>query len=186
MVLLLLNKPFGVLSQFTGSDCTLADHVREPGVYPAGRLDRDSEGLLLLTDDGKLQARISQPRYKLAKKYWIQVEGVPDSGQLDRLRNGITLKDGRAHAVSVEIIDAPGTLWDRVPPIRERRNIPTHWLDLSIDEGRNRQVRRMTAAVNLPTLRLIRHQVGPWKLDGLRPGEILRIEGQQAWDALRA
>jgi 23S rRNA pseudouridine2457 synthase len=186
MVLLLLNKPFGVVSQFSGSDCTLADHVQEQGVYPAGRLDRDSEGLLLLTDDGKLQARISQPRYKLAKKYWVQVEGTPDSGQLDRLRNGITLKDGRARALSVEIIDAPATLWDRVPPIRERRNIPTHWLDLSIDEGRNRQVRRMTAAVDLPTLRLIRHQVGPWKLAGLRPGELLRIEGQQAWDALRA
>jgi 23S rRNA pseudouridine2457 synthase len=184
-VLLLFNKPFGVVSQFSGGNCTLADHVREPGVYPAGRLDRDSEGLLLLTDDGKLQARISHPRYKLAKKYWVQVEGTPDSGQLDRLHDGIKLKDGPARALSVEMIDPPATLWDRIPPIRERRNIPTHWLDLAIDEGRNRQVRRMTAAVNLPTLRLIRHQVGPWKLAGLGPGEMFRIDGQQAWDELK-
>jgi 23S rRNA pseudouridine2457 synthase len=181
---ILLNKPFDVLSQFSGADCTLADLVREPDVYPAGRLDRDSEGLLLLTDDGKLQARITQPRHKLAKQYWVQVEGIPSKLQLDELRNGVKLKDGPAQALDVEEIAEPDGLWDRVPPIRERRSIPTHWLDLSIDEGRNRQVRRMTAAVNLPTLRLIRHRIGPWQLGHLRPGESYQIENQEAWDAL--
>jgi 23S rRNA pseudouridine2457 synthase len=181
---ILLNKPFNVLSQFSGGDCTLADLVREPDVYPAGRLDRDSEGLLLLTDDGKLQARITQPRHKLAKQYWVQVEGIPSKMQLDELRNGVKLKDGPAQALDVEEIAEPDGLWDRVPPIRARRSIPTHWLDLSIDEGRNRQVRRMTAAVNLPTLRLIRHRIGPWRLGNLRPGESYQFKNQEAWDAI--
>jgi len=184
MPVILLNKPFQVLSQFSGGDCTLADHVREPNVYPAGRLDRDSEGLLLLTDDGKLQARITQPQQKLAKHYWVQVEGSPDAGQLDRLREGVGLKDGPARALSVVIIDAPRGLWQRHPPIRERVNIPTSWLDLAIDEGRNRQVRRMTAAVGLPTLRLIRHQIGPWRLGTLRPGESAQLSNQAAWNLL--
>ncbi len=153
-------------------------------MYPAGRLDRDSEGLLLLTDDGKLQARITQPGQKLAKHYWVQVEGRPDSGQLDRLREGVRLKDGPANALSVEIIDEPRRLWKRNPPIRERLNIPTCWLNLAIDEGRNRQVRRMTAAVGLPTLRLIRHQIGPWQIGTLRPGESSQLSNQNAWDML--
>lgn len=184
MPLILLNKPFNVLSQFSGANCTLADHVREPNVYPAGRLDRDSEGLLLLTDDGKLQARITQPRHKLAKFYWVQVEGIPDDAQLTQLREGVQLKDGSAHALSVERIEAPESLWAREPPIRERQSIPTSWLNLAIDEGRNRQVRRMTAAVGLPTLRLIRHRIGPWKLEDLRPGESRQLSNAQAWSAL--
>jgi len=185
MPLILLNKPFKVLSQFSGGNCTLADHIREPNVYPAGRLDRDSEGLLLLTDDGKLQARISQPRHKLAKQYWVQVEGNPDSEQLDALRTGVTLKDGPAHALNVEHIDEPEALWSRDPPVRARRSIPTCWLNIGIDEGRNRQVRRMTAAAGLPTLRLIRHRIGPWSLEQLQPGESRRISNEDAWSALR-
>lgn len=185
MPLILLNKPFNVLSQFSGENCTLADHIREPNVYPAGRLDRDSEGLLLLTDDGKLQARISDPHHKLAKHYWVQVEGIPDAAQLAQLGTGVKLKDGPAHALSVELINEPATLWVRVPPIRERRQIPTSWLDLAINEGRNRQVRRMTAAVGLPTLRLIRHRIGPWDLGKLRPGESRQFTNQDAWSALK-
>ena len=186
MPLILLNKPFQVLSQFSGEDCTLANHVREPNVYPAGRLDRDSEGLLLLTDDGKLQARISQPHHKLAKHYWVQVEGIPDTEQLGRLQAGVNLKDGNAHVLNIECIDEPPGLWARNPPIRERRNIPASWLNLAIDEGRNRQVRRMTAAVGLPTLRLIRHQVGPWELGTLQPGESRQLSTRAAWCALES
>lgn len=186
MPFIFLNKPFNVLSQFSGGNCTLADYVREPGVYPAGRLDRDSEGLLLLTDDGMLQAQITQPRFKLTKQYWVQVDGVPSTAQLDKLRRGITLKDGDAHALHVDQIDPPSSLWDREPPIRVRSHLPTSWLNIVIDEGRNRQVRRMTAAVKLPTLRLVRHQIGPWQLADLRPGESRRIDNQQAWDALRS
>lgn len=184
MPLILLNKPFNVLSQFSGGNCTLADHIREPNVYPAGRLDRDSEGLLLLTDDGKLQARISQPCHKLAKQYWVQVEGSPDSQQLDGLLTAVTLKDGPARALNVEVIGEPEALWTRDPPIRARRAIPTCWLNIEIDEGRNRQVRRMTATVGLPTLRLIRHRIGPWGLEQLRPGESRRISNDEAWSAL--
>ena len=184
MPLILLNKPFKVLSQFSGENCTLASYIREPNVYAAGRLDRDSEGLLLLTDDGKLQAHISQPRHKLEKMYWVQVEGIPTEEQLAKLLHGVTLKDGPAHALNVEVIDPPARLWERNPPIRERQSIPTSWLDLAIGEGRNRQVRRMTAAVGLPTLRLIRHQIGPWALGDLAPGKSRHIENQDAWSVV--
>lgn len=170
--LILLNKPYEVLSQFSGDGVrrTLKDFVDVPGVYPAGRLDRDSEGLLLLTDDGRLQARIADPRHKLAKTYLVQVEGVADVAALDRLRAGVMLKDGPTLPAEVAAIEAPA-LWPRDPPVRFRKSVPDCWLRLTIREGRNRQVRRMTAAVGLPTLRLVRWQVGEWTLEGLAPGD---------------
>lgn len=173
--LILFNKPYGVLSQFTdgGSDtarATLTDHLDVPGVYPAGRLDRDSEGLMLLTDDGKLQARIADPKFKLPKSYLVQVEGDPEEASLIRLRQGVRLKDGLTLPAEVAQIPAP-TLWPRDPPIRVRQSVPDCWLKLTIREGRNRQVRRMTAAVGLPTLRLVRWSIGEWTLEGLAPGE---------------
>ncbi|MFN3713235.1 MAG: pseudouridine synthase [Alcanivoracaceae bacterium] len=169
--LLLFNKPFNVLSQFRDSDgrATLADFINVAGVYPAGRLDYDSEGLLLLTDSGPLQARIAEPRFKLPKTYLLQVEGTVNETALQALRQGITLKDGITQPASAQAIDPPA-LWPRHPPVRERRSVPDSWLSLTIREGRNRQVRRMTAAVGLPTLRLIRWQIGDWSLDGLEPG----------------
>lgn len=174
---ILLNKPYDVLCQFTDAEGrqTLKDFVPISGVYPAGRLDRDSEGLVILTDDGKLQARISHPRHKMAKTYWVQVENIPDEQALNSLRRGVDLKDGggkiiRTKPAQAKIIDEPD-LWPRNPPIRYRAAIPTCWLELTILEGRNRQVRRMTAAVGYPTLRLVRVAVGPWQLDGLQPGE---------------
>ncbi|ONF95015.1 rRNA large subunit pseudouridine synthase E [Sphingomonas jeddahensis] len=175
MTLLLFNKPYGVLSQFTdrGSPttrATLSDYVDQPGVYPAGRLDRDSEGLLLLTDDGRLQARIADPKFKLPKTYLVQVEGEPDEAALARLRTGVTLNDGATRPAEVERIDDPG-LWPRDPPIRVRASIPDCWLSLTIREGRNRQVRRMTAAVGFPTLRLVRWRIGDWTLGDLAPGK---------------
>jgi 23S rRNA pseudouridine2457 synthase len=172
-VLILLNKPFRVLSQFRDADgrSTLGDYVDVAGVYPAGRLDYDSEGLILLTDDGRLQARISEPKSGMRKTYWAQVEGTPSPGQLEDLVNGVSLKDGPAKAVSACQIDEPADLWDRDPPIRYRASIPDTWIEVVLTEGRNRQVRRMTAAVGLPTLRLIRYSVGDWTLDGLSPGE---------------
>jgi 23S rRNA pseudouridine2457 synthase len=171
--LVLLNKPYGVLCQFTDAQgrATLADCVDVPGVYPAGRLDRDSEGLVLLTDDGRLQARIADPRHRMDKVYWAQVEGVPGPEALAALRAGVELKDGRTRPARAEAMEAPPGLWPRDPPIRMRKSVPDSWLRLAIREGRNRQVRRMTAAVGHPTLRLIRTQVGPWTLDGLAPGE---------------
>ncbi len=170
--LILLNKPYLVLCQFTDSEGrpTLADYVSAPGVYPAGRLDHDSEGLVLLTDDGRLQSLIAEPRHKLPKTYWAQVEGIPDGEALQRLREGVALKDGVTLPARVTVMESP-EVWPRVPPIRERRSIPTTWLALTITEGRNRQVRRMTAAVGYPTLRLIRWSVGPWTLERLAPGE---------------
>jgi len=170
--LVALNKPFDVLTQFTDDQgrATLKDYLDLPGVYPAGRLDRDSEGLLLLTNDGRLQAQITDPRHKLAKTYWVQVEGTPTPEQLAQLRAGPTLKDGPTRPATVEQIAEP-ELWARHPPVRYRAAIPTHWLSISIREGRNRQVRRMTAAVGLPTLRLIRVQIGDWTLGDLQPGE---------------
>jgi len=171
--LLLFNKPFGVLSQFTDTQgrSTLGDYITEKGVYPAGRLDYDSEGLLLLTDDGRLQHFISHPRYKLFKTYWVQVEGIPEPMALEQLRKGVVLSDGVTAPAKVRLIDEPPGLWPRNPPIRYRASIPTAWLDLRIREGRNRQVRRMTAAVGHPALRLIRYAIGPWTLEGLAPGE---------------
>jgi len=170
--LILFNKPYGVLCQFTDGQgrATLADFVEVPGVYPAGRLDRDSEGLVLLTDDGRLQARIADPRHKMAKTYWVQVEGVPGRGALDALAAGVALKDGPTRPATVAAIEAPPGLWPRDPPIRARKSVPDAWLALTLREGRNRQVRRMTAAVGHPTLRLIRAQVGLWALDGLATG----------------
>ncbi len=171
--LILLNKPYGVLCQFSasGDRPTLAGLVPVPAVYPAGRLDADSEGLVVLTDDGRLQARIADPRHKLEKGYWVQVEGAPGPEALERLRRGVDLGDFTTRPAAVEEIAEPAGLWPRDPPIRVRRAIPTAWLDLRLREGRNRQVRRMTARVGLPTLRLVRHRVGPWALEGLAPGQ---------------
>ena len=179
--LILFNKPHGVLSQFTdrGSPTarpTLSDYVRVPGVYPAGRLDHDSEGLLLLTDDGRLQARIADPRHKMPKTYWVQVEGIPDDAAMESLRRGVTLNDGRTRPARAERIDPPA-IWPRNPPIRVRQSIPDCWVSLTISEGRNRQVRRMTAAVGHPTLRLIRWRIGDWTLDGVPPGEWRDADG---------
>lgn len=170
--LILLNKPFNVMSAFTDREGrpTLADYVPVKGVYPAGRLDRDSEGLLLLTDDGALQARISEPRFHLPKTYLVQVEGIPSDDSLQQLRNGVQLNDGLTRPADAERIEAPA-LWPRQPPVRTRASIPDCWITLTISEGRNRQVRRMTAAVGHPTLRLVRWQIGDWTLDGLAPGQ---------------
>jgi len=181
-VLILLNKPYKVLSQFQDADgrATIGDYVDVPRVYPAGRLDYDSEGLLLLTDDGKLQARISQPQARTRKTYWAQVEGTPSPAQLQELVGGVTLKDGPARAVSARMIDEPGFLWERDPPIRYRASIPDTWIEVVLTEGRNRQVRRMTAAVGLPTLRLIRYGVGDWTVDGLQPGEWREVTARKS------
>jgi len=174
--ILLFNKPYDVLSQFTDSSgrATLADFIKVCNVYPAGRLDRDSEGLLLLTGDGKLQHRISDPANKVQKTYWVQVEGDVSNEALEQLAAGIELKDGMARpAKAVKI--SPPDIWPRNPPIRTRKNIPDSWLELTITEGRNRQVRRMTAAVGYPTLRLIRVRIGEWELEGLKPGEYREV-----------
>lgn len=176
MTLLLFNKPYDVLSQFTDRGTagsvrrTLSDYIDMPGVYPAGRLDQDSEGLLLLTDDGRLQARISDPKFKMSKTYLVQIEGAASDDALAGLRQGVRLKDGPTRPAEVERIAAPD-LWPRHPPIRVRKAIPDCWLRLTIREGRNRQVRRMTAAVGHPTLRLVRWSIGEWSLDGIAPGE---------------
>lgn len=175
MALLLFNKPFGVLCQFSPEPNgpprpTLAAFVDRPGVYPAGRLDHDSEGLLLLTDDGRLQSRITDPRFKMPKTYLVQVEGDPDDTALEPLRRGVQLKDGPTLPADVRRIDPP-VLWPRDPPVRFRKSVPDCWLELTIREGRNRQVRRMTAAAGFPTLRLVRWRIGEWSLEGIAPGE---------------
>jgi 23S rRNA pseudouridine2457 synthase len=177
--LIVFNKPFDVLTQFSdeGGRATLKDYLSIAGVYPAGRLDRDSEGLLLLTNDGGLQARISDPKHKLAKTYWVQVDGVASEQQLQQLRAGVQLNDGLTLPAEACRLDEP-ELWPRTPPVRFRKNLPTSWLQLVIREGRNRQVRRMTAAVGLPTLRLVRVRIGPWGLDGLAPGEWREVPAQ--------
>ena len=169
--LILFNKPFGVLSQFSGepAESTLRHFIRQSGVYPAGRLDKDSEGLLLLTDDGALQHRISHPSQKLEKTYWVQVDGLVSDDALKRLSSGITLKDGPTRPAKARRIEEP-VLWPRNPPVRFRKHLPTSWLEITISEGRNRQIRRMTAATGFPTLRLVRTGIGPWKLAGLQPG----------------
>ena len=171
--LVLLNKPFRVMSQFrpSGDKQTLADFIDDKSLRVAGRLDFDSEGLLLLTDDGSLAQRITHPDYKEPKTYWAQVEGRPDEAALQTLRLGVALKDGLTRPASAQILDEPPGLWPRDPPIRYRAEIPTSWLELTLTEGRNRQVRRMTAAAGFPTLRLIRGQIGNWRLDTLQPGE---------------
>ena len=171
-IIYLLNKPFNVLSTFTDNEgrATLSEYIKKPNIYAAGRLDYDSEGLLILTDEGQLQHQLANPKFKLAKTYWVQVEGEISDEALDQLRTGVTLKDGATRPAQAKRIDSP-EIWDRVPPIRERKSIPTSWIELKISEGRNRQVRRMTAAVGYPTLRLIRAAIGNWSLDNLQPGE---------------
>jgi 23S rRNA pseudouridine2457 synthase len=188
MRLLLFNKPFGVLPQFTAPDDrrTLAHYLAAPGLYPAGRLDYDSEGLMLLTDFGPWQARISQPGSSLGKRYRVQVEGAPDEEALVPLRQGVMLNDGPCRPVAARVIHEPAGLWQRDPPIRVRKAIPTAWIELELHEGRNRQVRRMTAAVGFPTLRLIRWAVGPWTLDGLGPGESREVSRTEAEAVLAA
>ena len=177
--LILFNKPYLVLCQFTDRQGrpTLADYIPIPNIYPAGRLDHDSEGLVLLTDSGSLQRQISDPRFKLPKTYWVQVENIPNDDALTRLAAGVALRDGRTRPARVARIEPP-PVWPRTPPIRERRSIPTCWLCLTISEGRNRQVRRMTAAIGHPTLRLIRCAIGPWELGALQPGEWQETEGE--------
>ncbi len=170
--IILFNKPFNTLTQFTGepNDSTLADFIPVKNVYAAGRLDKDSEGLLVLTNNGILQARLTQPDAKSPKTYWVQIEGIPSEEALEKLRQGVELKDGWTRPALVELMEDP-KLWERNPPIRERQNIPTSWIALTIEEGKNRQVRRMTAAIGHPTLRLIRYRIGQWTLDDLQPGE---------------
>ncbi len=182
--LLLFNKPFNVLCQFTDDSPhathreTLANYISHKEFYAAGRLDRDSEGLLLLTDDGKLQHKISDPKYKLPKTYFAQVEGDVSPQAIQQLIKGVMLKDGLTRPAQAKKISSPPWLWQRTPPIRERKEIPTSWIELTITEGKNRQVRRMTAAAGFPTLRLIRTQIGPWKLKGLAPGESALLTNQ--------
>jgi len=175
-MIVLLNKPYGVICQFSGDGRpTLADYIHEKDVYPAGRLDTDSEGLVVLTDQGRLQQRITDPKHKLLKTYWVQVEGIPQEAALERLRTGVALNDGLSLPARAKRIPEPASLWPRQPPIRVRKAIPDSWIELVLREGRNRQVRRMTAAVGHPTLRLIRWSVGDWTLEGLVPGESRRL-----------
>jgi len=187
MITLRFNKPYQVLTQFTyarsdtGDRQTLSDYISVPDVYAAGRLDRDSEGLLLLTSDGQLQNRISHPDHKLEKTYWVQVDGDITEAAVAKLRRGVELKDGMTAPAKAKIISEPTSLWPRNPPVRFRAEIPTSWIELVIREGRNRQVRRMTAAVGFPTLRLIRYAIGPITLEGLKSGAYEEIDGEQLW-----
>jgi 23S rRNA pseudouridine2457 synthase len=187
-VVLLFNKPFQVLTQFTSTDgkATLRDFIHAPGMRPAGRLDYDSEGLVLLTSDGKLQAQLADPRWKTSKTYFVQVEGEPDDAVLSKLRNGVVLNDGKTMPASARRVDEPQWLWPRDPPIRFRKAIATSWIELTIREGRNRQVRRMTAAVGYPTLRLIRWSIGEWSIEGLAPGAAKEVTFPYPRSAARA
>jgi 23S rRNA pseudouridine2457 synthase len=182
-VLIAFNKPFGVMCKFSAEPGrrTLADYIRIANIYPAGRLDTDSEGLLLLTDDGALQARIASPRHRLAKIYWAQVEGTPTEAALDQLRAGVELGDFRTQPAGARLLEEPGNLWSRDPPIRYRAKIPTAWLQLTLREGKNRQVRRMTARVGFPTLRLVRAGIGQVSVQGLAPGAWREIETTAPW-----
>jgi 23S rRNA pseudouridine2457 synthase len=184
-MLIAFNKPFGVICKFSPEPGrpTLAQYIQVPGVYPAGRLDTDSEGLLLLTDDGALQARIANPRHKLAKVYWAQVEGIPDEAALTTLRRGVDLGDFVTKPAGARLMEEPPGLWPRDPPIRYRAKIPTSWLELTLREGKNRQVRRMTARVGFPTLRLVRAAIGEVRVEGLKPGEWREIEAASLWSA---
>jgi 23S rRNA pseudouridine2457 synthase len=180
-MLILFNKPYNVLTQFTDKEGreTLAHYIDLPRVYPAGRLDQDSEGLLLLTDDGQLQHRLSDPRHKMHKTYWVQVEGSPDAAALEALRRGVVIEGRMTRPAEAHAMEEP-KLWPRHPPIRVRLHIPTTWITLTLTEGRNRQVRRMTAAVGHPTLRLIRYAIGPWTLNALQPGEWRAVNNLEA------
>jgi 23S rRNA pseudouridine2457 synthase len=182
-VLIAFNKPFDVICKFSpeAGRRTLADFIQVPGVYPAGRLDTDSEGLLLLTDDGVLQARISNPRHELAKVYWAQVEGSPTETALDRLRKGVDLRDFRTKPADARLMDEPANLWPRDPPIRFRAKIPTAWIEITLREGKNRQVRRMTAKVGFPTLRLVRARIGKISVEDIPPGEWREVDADAAW-----
>ncbi|MCW8092469.1 rRNA large subunit pseudouridine synthase E [Alteromonas sp. ASW11-130] len=174
--IVLFNKPFNVLSQFTDADNrqTLSDFIQIPDVYAAGRLDRDSEGLLVLTNDGKLQHKLAHPKAKTSKTYWVQVEGEPDQNAINALKEGVELKDGLTQPAKVELMSEP-TVWERDPPVRFRKHIPTSWLRITISEGKNRQVRRMTAHVGYPTLRLIRYRLGNWTIDGIPNGHYVTL-----------
>tara|TARA_B100000614_G_scaffold59482_1_gene52641 strand:- start:905 stop:1507 length:603 start_codon:yes stop_codon:yes gene_type:complete len=185
MPFILFNKPYNVQCQFSGPSSNLSDHIHTKDVYAAGRLDKRSEGLLILTDDGRLQSRITEPKMKLEKYYWVQLEGELSEEHTGILEKGVKLRDGNARALSANLIDEPKSLWRRSKPIRYRKHINTSWVNIVISEGRNHQIRRMTAHIGFPTLRLIRHRIGPWKLEKLAPGELITYRNKEAWSKLK-